>query len=234
MATLPDTRLGKIEFFEQRIAPWTTNVTAIGLEGTQVVNLDALTTAARDAYEAAQAARNASKAATQEFYDAVAAMVGGDDAGSDMIEQIKNHAQSTGNPNVYVLAQIPAPAAPSPAPAPGRPSNFEVSLVPINGALTLRWKCANPAGTSGTMYKVERRIGASGSYVTLDTVGEKSFTDESLPTSAASAEGGVTYQITAMRSTIKGSPAGLTINFGAPGSSGMTATSTSGPVKLAA
>ncbi len=231
MATLPDSKLARIEFFENRIAPWTTNVDAIGLTGPQVVNLASLTSAARDAYTAAQEARAASKAATQVFHDAVAAMVGDDDAGSDMIEQIKNHAESTGNPNVYALAQIPAPATPGVAPPPGRCSDFSVALEQ-NGALVLTWKCTNPTGTSGTSYEVMRRIGASGAFEYLGPAPGKTFTDETLPTSAAGAVGGITYQVTGVRAGLKGSVAQFTVNFGAGGEASVS--EVSAPVKLAA
>jgi hypothetical protein len=56
------------------------------------------------------------------------------------------------------LATRPTPA---PRPAPGTPNRFAVALAG-DGALTLKWKCNNPRGASGTMYQVWRRLGGAG------------------------------------------------------------------------
>ncbi|MDQ7013265.1 MAG: hypothetical protein Q9O74_05130 [Planctomycetota bacterium] len=52
---------------------------------------------------------------TQSYYDAIAAMHSGPNAGSDLIDTIKNFAQATDDPNVYTLAEIPPPAPPAPS-----------------------------------------------------------------------------------------------------------------------
>jgi hypothetical protein len=212
MGVVPESRLGKIEFYEAHIAPWQANATAIGLTTAQVVALDTLTKNARTAYLNAEAARQASKAATQAFYDAVRAMHNGPGAGQDMIEAIRVRAQSTGNPNVYVLAQIPPPATPGVTPPPGTPFDFRVGLLQ-NGALELKWKCQNPRGTTGTVYEIRRRQGASGAFAFVGSSGVKAFTDDTVPAGSAS----VTYQITAVRSTQRGNPAQFTVNFGSAG-----------------
>jgi hypothetical protein len=69
-------------------------------------------------------------------------MHNGPGAGADMIQAIRNHAESKNDPNVYVLAQIPAPATPGVTPPPGTPFDFTVGLLQ-NGALELKWKCNN-------------------------------------------------------------------------------------------
>ncbi|MBM4108026.1 MAG: hypothetical protein FJ255_04340 [Phycisphaerae bacterium] len=132
----------------------------------------------------------------------------------------------------YVLAQIPPPATPGVTPPPGTPFAFTVGLLQ-NGALELKWKCANPSGTQGTIYEVKRSIGGppAGALTFVGATGVKSFTDETLPSGSAP----VTYQITAVRSTSRGSPAQFTVNFGI-GGPGLTIASVveGGPVKMAA
>lgn len=241
MGIVPDSRLGKIEFYEAHIAPWLVNPSKIGLTPTQVTNLETLTEAARTAFNAAESARAAAKAATQNFYDKVRAMHSGPGAGSDMIDTIKNFADTTNNPQVYADAQIPPPARPGTTPPPGTPFEFTVGLLQ-NGALELRWKCNNPSGTQGTIYEVLRKIGTSpaAAFAFIGGSGIKAFTDDTLPSGSAA----VTYQITAVRSTARGKPAQFTVNFGmnaggagGAGGAGMTIASITGEntsVKMAA
>jgi hypothetical protein len=77
MGVVPDTRVGKIEFYEAHISPWTTNAAGIGLTPASVTALGTLTATARDKYNDAEAARQAAKAATLAFHDAVRAMHSG-------------------------------------------------------------------------------------------------------------------------------------------------------------
>ncbi|MGD9791308.1 MAG: hypothetical protein AB7Q00_09730 [Phycisphaerales bacterium] len=224
MSLFPDSRIGKIEFYEAHIGPWTASAAQIGLDPSAVAALATLVGEARDAYDAAQSAREASKAATTAFHNAVKAMHSGAGAGSDMIDTIRNYAQSKNNPNVYVLAQIPAPATPGTIPPPGKAYEFEVGLLE-NGALTLRWKCDNPSGSSGTLYEVRRVIGDPnvGMWALIGSSGKRSFVDDTLPQGSASSP--VTYQIRAVRSTSFGEPAQFTVTFGvASGNSARFAT----------
>ncbi|MFZ2875058.1 MAG: hypothetical protein WAZ94_11325 [Phycisphaerales bacterium] len=236
MGVVPDTRLGKIEFYEAHAlagGPWAVNAAAIGLTPAAVTTLGTLTTAARSAFNAAEAARQAAKAATQNFYDKVRAMHSGPGAGADMIDTIRLFAETKNDPNVYVLAQIPPPATPGTTPPPGTPFEFTVGLLQ-NGALELKWKCNNPSGTVGTIYEVKRSIGG-GAMTFVGASGVKTFTDDTLPNGAMPA----TYQVTAVRSTARGNPAQFTVNFGIGGGGGFAITSVTegtvaSPVKLAA
>jgi hypothetical protein len=148
----------------------------------------------------------------------------------DIIKQVKAKAASAGSGGnaIYGLALLPVPATPSPVPPPGTPTNFKISLSQ-GGALTLAWKCANPAGGGGTFYQIARRIGASGAFVPQTGVGSRTFTDPTIPAGTAS----VTYQITAVRTTVAGPTAEFTVNFGTGASGEMTASLMSAP-KLAA
>ncbi len=211
MAIVPASKLGKIQFYEAHITPWTNNAVAIGLDLPQVAALTTATEAARDAYNNHVAAQAAAKAATQAFYDAVATMHSGPGLGSDMIAAIKNFAKSTNDPNVYALAQIPAPTPPGVVGPPGTPYAFSVGLLQ-DGALELKWKCDNPSGATGTVYEILRSdAGAPFKYV--NTAGEKTYTDNTLGAGTSP----VTYQITGVRSSIRGNPAQFTVQFGAGG-----------------
>jgi hypothetical protein len=225
MPLVPNTRIGKIEFYEAHLAPWTTNAVAIGTTVAEVAVLDTRTTAARDAYDAHLVAQDAARSATQAFYDAVSAMA---DSGSAIISQIRAKAQTTGN-SVYVLAQIPAPPTPSPVPAPGTPSDFKVELFQ-DGSLELQWKCNNPAGSAGTIYQIWRRNEPEGTFVYLGGAGEKKFTDATIPAGSSA----VTYQIQAVRSTAVGAWAQFNVNFGTGAGGAMTASVSEAPAAAAA
>ena len=100
------------------------------------------------------------------------------------------------------------------------------------GTLELKWKCANPAGTQGTMYEVLRKVGTAASFSFVGGSGVKSFTDDTLPIGVSP----VRYQITAVRSTSRGKPAQFIVNFGTGGSTALTVETVSGneDMKLAA
>ncbi len=207
MPIVPPTRLEKIEFYENHLPPWQTNAEAIGLTAAQLAQLSAKTAAARVAWQAQQQAFEAARGATQDFYAAVSAM---QKLGAECLRSIKYRAESTDNPNVYTLAQIPPPAPPAPAPPPGTPYKFTLGLLPT-GALSIKWKCDNPSGTNGTIYEVERRTGQDpGPFTPIGSTGSRSFVDETLPAGPTRVE----YQITAVRSTQRGTPALFTVYFG--------------------
>jgi hypothetical protein len=233
MPTVPSDRLAKLAFYEAHIAPWTANTTAIGLVTASVTALGTAATNARTCYIAHVAAQAAAKAATAAFYDSIRTLHSAPGMGADMIRQIKTKAQTTNNPNVYVLAQIPAPAVPAPTPAPGTPTDFTVALKQ-DGSLELKWRCPNPAGVSGTIYQVLRRVSGATEFALVGATGSRKFIDNTLPAGASP----VTYQITAVRSTASGNPAQFTVCFGTATGGGATIASVVGGdgtnVKMAA
>ncbi len=228
MSTTPSTRLGKVEFYETRISPWATNALAIGLSVGDVTALGIATGAARVAYNDMIAARTASKSATQLFYNMVTAMHSAPSFGSDMIDTIKNFAQSTDDPNVYVLADIPGPTPPGTVGPPGTPDNFRVVLLQ-DGAVELKWKCINPEGSVGTQYEI-RRSDNGGAMTLIDVAGTREFVDGTVP----STTNRVMYRITATRSGLRGNPANYSVQFGADGAQGATETSEEGGLNIAA
>lgn len=222
MGIVPNDRIGKIEFYEAHLPPWTTNAAAIGLTPASVTALTTAVTNARKAYGDHLAAQAAAKAATAAFYDKVRIMHSNPGFGADMIQTIKTFAQTSNNPNVYVLAQIPPPAQGGTTPPPGTPFDFTVNLLQ-DGSLQLKWKCSNPSGTVGTIYEVKRQVGGAGSFQFVGATGVKTFTDDTL-----SGGSPVMYQITAVRSTARGNPAQFVVNFGV-GGGGLTVSSISTP-----
>jgi len=215
MPIVPKSLSGKLEFYESHVPAWVEDPAAIGLTPEMVAGQAARTAAARAAYDAHLALLSASKAATQRYYAAVAAMHSGPGAGADMVEAIKNFAQREDDPGVYTRALIPPPAARGTAPPPGRPYDFRLRLQQ-DGALDLSWACDNPKGTTGTMYEVRRSVdgvggvGVGGPMEFVAAVGVKRFTDATIPAGAAT----IVYQITALRSTRRGEPAQFIVNFG--------------------
>ena len=227
MGTVPSKPLEKVQYYENHIAPFTTNATQIGLVTGDVTDLQARVTAARTAYEAHQAAMQTSKNATAAFNDAVAVL---GVVGAALIKKIRAKAEQTGNRNVYTLAEIPAPATPSATPPPGKPTDLTVEL-DGNGAVILKFKCHNPAGSAGTMYQVYRSVG-DGPFQYVGGAGEKKFTDSTVPSGATK----LTYQIQAVRSTAVGQWATFVVLFGtnAGGTTTASVKEAAGTPKLAA
>jgi hypothetical protein len=206
---LPATRVRRIEFCESHLGVFAERADSIGTTDAAVADLADKTAATRAAYEAARVARNAARSATLAYHLAAAALTLG---AADIVKQVKAKAATTADDGVYALASIPAPRPPSPAPPPGKPGNFAAALN-AGGSVTLKWACANPRGTSGTLYQVWRRIGEAGAFQHLGATGVKRFTDATLPAGARA----VTYQIQAVRSTAAGACAQFNVNFGVAG-----------------
>jgi len=207
-ALYPDTKDGKVAYFQSKIAPWTASATTIGTTTAAVTAMDAKVTVAQDKLAAQVAATQLAKAATAAADDAIEALVL---AGGNIIADIRAAARNSADPaNIYELAQIPAPATPTPVGELGKASNFGVTLLET-GELDLSFKCTNPRAATGTFYTVWRRIGNVGAFICLGGCGsEKKFLDSSVPAGSAS----VTYKIQATRSGSTGPWAQFVVNFG--------------------
>lgn len=194
-----------------RSATWLDNASVIGLTSPQVTAYRATVIQAQEDFNARTAAAAAAKAATTTNRNSINELRR---STAELLNFIKAYAVSQPNPAaVYAAAQIPPPGQPSPAPPPGTPFDFRVELLQT-GAVTLRWKCNNPAGTTGTLYEVRRRDGFSGPFAFIGASGSRAFTDETIPAGI----GTVIYQVTAARSTSRGNPAQFLVNFGTSGS----------------
>lgn len=211
MSTYPtQPRAAFVQWCETHAPVFSANAAAIGLASTQATGFATATAAVTSGLLAQQAALQAYRVATQVVEDGLRALR---TAAGDSVRTIRAFAETQAKPSVvYNLAQIPPPAQPSPTPPPGSPTEFRIELLQT-GPLKLMWKCRNPAGASGTMYEIMRRIGGGGeggAFTYVGTTGTREFLDETLPAGA----GSVTYQITATRSTSRGVPAQFTVNLG--------------------
>lgn len=224
MSVLPANRLQQVEFCENHHDVWVAAAPTIGLLPSQISALDTLTATARKDYDAAQQARQASKARTQAFYISCGLMR---DKAAELIRVIKTYADTTNNPNVYTIAQIPAPAEPGVNPPPGQPTNVVVTLSP-SGVLNFKWKSEN---STGGFFQVKRRIGASATpYAIIGGAGEREYFDTTLPLGASN----VTYIIQGFRGNTPGPESNpIGVQFGVAGGGG-GATVTGGTFQMAA
>lgn len=226
MGLIPDSKIGKIQFFQSKVSPWTTNALAIGTTAAEVTAMNTKLTAAQDALDAQIAAYASAKTATNALDNTIDALM---NAGTDIIKQVRTKAAIVGGDSVYNLAEIPPPATPSAKPPPGVPYGFKINLQG-NGALEVTWKCNNPAGSVGTMYQIYRRTGTAGEFIYCGGCGEKKFVDTSIPAGTAQ----VTYQIQGVRSRAVGPWETFNVLFSTDtGSGAMTASIAAAP-KLAA
>lgn len=204
MAVLPDSILERIIFLEQRMSLWANNAVEIGLTPEQVGVLETLVLAARSKHNAALTARNASKLATQELYTAAGTMTS---SASEMIQTIRLFAESTQDPEVYDLANIPAPSPPKPAGPPPQPTEVSHHCQP-DGSVLLKWKGSL---SHGAFFKVYRRMTGEGSFSSIGAVAAKSLIDDTVPAGTHQA----IYYIVGQRG-IETGPASewYTVNFG--------------------
>lgn len=208
MTVVPDRDLDAVQFFESHVPVWAATPAAVGLTAAQVAALDTATKAARNAYTAQQNARNAAKAATTAYHNNVGTMR---EIGGDLIKTIKAFAATSNNPGVYAAAQIPMPAQPGPLPPPGQPDDFDVRLTG-SGGLSLNWKAANAAPSTGAYFTVRRRLGSQGPFVFIGGTGGKTFVDDSIPAGTSF----VTYLVQGFRGEQPGPESELvSVQFGA-------------------
>ncbi len=205
MPVLPEQINERIMWFEQRIVSWIGSPAAIGLTAAQCTALDLAIKSARNAYNAAAAARIAAKNATIGQATNVRNMTA---LGSDALRFIKAYAEAQPNPDVvYQAASVPPPA---PATPPGPPvPPVDVTGDPnADGTVTVKWKGST---AYQTFFTVWRRVGNSTQWTQVGSVATKSFLDDSVPAGSPS----VTYVIRSQRNT-QVSPASdeAVVNFG--------------------
>lgn len=219
MATnLPRTIVELLAWAETHGALWQTNQASIGLSSSQSSSFKNLVSSFSTAYSAAETARLASKNATEALNAAVTSVRA--NAGA-YINLIKAFAETTNNPNVYTLSGITPddPAGTVPAPIPPETINATVNA---DGSLTLKWKVGQPDGVTGVQYLISRRLGATGTFALIGSVGAiKTFVDATLPFGVDS----VQYIITPKRGDVLGAQsATFALQFGVNGGGGLTLT----------
>lgn len=184
------------------------NAAQIGLTAAQATAFknDAMTAQAADrdlsvVRQSARTATNIANDATSALRSRARATIG----------LIKAFAESTNNPQVYNLAEIPPPADPTTLPPPGQPTDLNVVLDPTSGALSISWKAQNPVGASGTSYIIRRRTSMAGTFEFIGVTGTRKFVDSTF----LAGPDMVQYTVQGQRSDSAGPVSQiLTINFG--------------------
>jgi hypothetical protein len=198
MAILPQSNIEVLEFFEAHNVGWSAVPAAIGLTPLMMTEIINLTNAARSAYDTNQIQRDVAKASTQQWYNAIEALRA---KGADYLKTIKAFAATTGNPNVFNIAQIPMPKTPTPTPAPGTPTNLAAALA-NDGAIELTWKASVALGTT---FSVWRKLAGQAQFSQIGLASsETTFIDNTLPVGGGAgggndSAGGVWYQVRAHR-----------------------------------
>jgi hypothetical protein len=198
MSVVPSKPVEAYDFAVARQTVWSAIPTQIGLVAGDVTAMTDATENFALAFDNAVKARAASEAATESLRIATRAMrtrIG------DNVQKIRLFAESSANPNVYSLAQIPAPARPVPLPPPQQPRDIE-AVLNASGTITLRFRAS---GGTGASYLISRKLTTESAFRLIGTADVtrsqiKSFTDTSLP----AASNNVQYIITGQRGSVRG------------------------------
>lgn len=210
MATYPTSpRSDFLDWCKAHESVFTDNAAAIGLTPEQATAFATLTDNASDATIKQEQAKQTSKVATQKVNRAISDLMS--NAG-DTVRTIRAFAENSADPDVvYNTAQIPPPSAPTPAPPPAEPTDLTVTLETSDGFLTLRWKAANPVGTSGTSYIIRRRLPGESEFTFIGVTGTKKYVDSTLIAGPDS----VQYTVQGQRADSAGPVSQIfTVNFG--------------------
>ncbi|MGH7132676.1 MAG: hypothetical protein ACREJO_12090 [Phycisphaerales bacterium] len=182
--------------FAQFHAPvWQQHAAELGLSPQQLQDLLAGTSEGAATAAAAQEARYASLGATQVYYDAAARLR--DVLGACMATIHATAAASAEPVETYTTAQVPVPRRPGrSAGDPAQPENLRATLL-WDGSLRLNWSARQPAGVTGVVTLVLRRLPGEGDtdFRLIDLVGGKTWTDQTLPPGTTAAE----YQLQGRR-----------------------------------
>lgn len=214
MATYPRDRAEFLRWAEAHVNVWTENAERIGITSAQSVEFKNVVGALRARTTAQQAAKDAAKAATEAARDADSETR---ELTSDLVRAIRSFAVNSDNPEVYQLAQIPAPNPAAPVPPPGQPTDFKVELN-SDGSITIKWKAKHPEGSDRVVYFVQRKLINEAAFRLIGGSGEKAYQDDTLPVGID----GATYIVTAQRGNVQGQPSRqLTVTFGSGGPGAM-------------
>jgi hypothetical protein len=215
MGSYPVTpRSAFIAWCQAHVQTFLDNDSQIGLTEAEAVAFEAAVNNAAAAALAQEQARQAAQSATEAASQKLAALRR---VTRVTVDTIKTFAQSTNNPNVYVLADLPAPGQATPVPPPGRPFDLQVALDATDGTLVLRWKANNPRGASGTSYIIRRRLPGQGPFEFVGVTGSKKFFDTEFESGPDSVE----YTVQGQRSGLSGPVSAIfVVNFGRPGLTG--------------
>ncbi len=191
MSIVPQGLNDRVSFFEARAPIWAEHAAQLNLPQDKVDELEALTQAARAAYDAAEVALAQAKSATAARRRADKAMAA---LGGDLIKQVRLNAEMSGDASLFALAKLPAPRDPRER-RPVNPRNVGYTLR-TDGSLELTWKGRT---IPGTMYLIDRIVrGATGDLgptERLAATSERRFVDRTVPHGATRA----LYRVSAMK-----------------------------------
>jgi len=212
---LPTTVSEMISWAEAHEPLFTANAVSIGITAPQALAFKGFMTTARANFNAAEAARVASKNATKLQTTALTNLR--NNAGA-LVGIIKAFAEATNNPNVYSLSGVSAPDPRGTIPPPEPATNLKATLNP-SGSLTIGWKATQPSGAAHTVYLVYRQLASETGLSLVATVGAKKWTDETLPRGVD----GVNYMVQSKRSEELGPESDqLAVTFGTVDGPGLT------------
>jgi hypothetical protein len=222
----PQPKVDQIVWFENHLSAWASTPTAFGATAAQVTAVSSVVESARKSYDAAQEAKQAAKNATVAQDQDVRTMLV---KGRDLVNIMKSFIENGTNPALWAQAGLEPDGARGTAPDPTAPYQLKAELDSV-GNVIVSWKTSQPRGVSGVIYSVQRSIDGA-AFALLDSVGEKQFIDQTVPTSANS----ISYNIKAKRgSQSSGWSSALTIRFGRVGGGGFAIVGQSTSDKLAA
>jgi hypothetical protein len=217
MPRVPTSVQDLLDFCRQHSDSWQTSATAIGLTAAQVTAFKTVVGDAESAVTNQGAARATAKSSTLTANQKVKALR---TSVAGMIRSITTFASVQANPDaVYASAQIDPPQPRTPSEPPGQPTNITATL-DDQGAITLKWKCANPPG-GNVVYSITRRVGSTGAFNQVGASGSRVFLDEAIPAGSAV----VQYIVRGYRGqTVGPASATFVLQFGSAGGGGFAIT----------
>lgn len=194
-----------VQFVVDHLPTWEAKATTLGLGAPQITAMKAARDLALTNQAAVTAARLGSKAATGTFTincTTLRALT------QQAVDRIRYTAITTNNPDIYSVAQIPAPQPPTPTPAPETPT--DVSADPnADGTVSVRWK---GTASNGQFFTIWRRIGENGTWSQVGSIAGRTrvFTDDNVPNPFTTEGASLFYKVLAQR----GSQVSDTSNLG--------------------
>lgn len=169
-----------MQYAANLFAVWTGQGTPpdIGLSTDQIAELGTALSQAQAAQTSQAAARSAWKAAgtgKRNAFKALRTKLGG------LIAIVEGYAKSSGDPGVYQRAHIDPPAPPSPRSEAAQPDDVR-TRVRTDGSIEVAFTVTSGGGAT---YDLQRRTemltGEESPWVSLATLGQKSFVDLEVP-----------------------------------------------------
>ncbi|MCC6320221.1 MAG: hypothetical protein IT438_02155 [Phycisphaerales bacterium] len=220
MANIPNDRRELLTFATAREELWAMDPSSIGLSPAETAAVGERAAEMRALIERLAQLRSEFATTARDLADSATNLR---TAVNTAVRGINSFALQSADPQaVYSAARLnppsPAPARSGPGAVipPNPPHSLRASLETSTGAIRLTWKARQPAGVSGVVYTLARRLAGQGEYSQIALVGGKRFTDESVPAGAEA----VSYRVTAQRGSLASppSPAGeVHILLGAAG-----------------